>query len=683
MPISPPSIQGYQSAAAIIAGAADLLRVPERVSVSEFARRHVVLSNPGGGYSGPWKDELAPFTVRPQDCLSSGDFEGVAIMGPSQVYKSTVANNWLGQQALYDPADLIWVQTDRMMMRNYVTGRVEPFIASIDELKARLSPDRSGDAIHSKVFRGMNAWFLWPTKNQLQSYPAPRFIVDDYDRFPDSIDGEGSVLELLAARQTTFEGSECGLVLSSPSKGVKRGIEALVSAGTDERFHWPCPHCGEYFTPDFSVHLAYDRDETDGAAAAEDRAAATAHLVCPSNGCVIEPKDKPAMLAGGVYAGPDQTVRPGGKVTGDLRPARWATFRWDGLMGARSWGGLARILVRALVRFEVAQDEEPLRVAWNTAGGKNYSSKVSQAETPTAEDLQKRADTYQLGQVPDWCQVLTAAVDVQGNRFEVEVKGWGPAFESAIVDRFAIHQLADGRTAVQPDKFPEHWQVLLERVIWARYPIADGQEMAIMSTAIDTGGLAGVTENSIKFWHDAVKAKVPPGAITLIKGGNNPRAKILPAPTPMEADSRGRPKKGGAVLWVPNVNRIKDILALRLARPEPGPGYIHTPADMDASHLAELAAEEKVGDRWEKIEARNETWDLEVYNLVAILRHLGEDCNLRLVPAWAKRPRPVTPAAAREGERAGASPSPLAPPPDHPHAKGKRKRRGVRGQIGG
>jgi len=675
MQFARPKIQGFKPAADLMAGASILLRWPEVVSTSEAAARHRTLENPGGGYSGPWQNERAPFAVRPMDCLSSGDFRIVAVMGPSQVVKSEIANNWLLQSVIYDQADFMWLQTDRDMMRAYVQKRINPMIRLTPELRKRLLPERSADNTFMKMFQGATVFFVWPVAGHLQSHPVSRFVIDDYDRVKQDIDGQGDPKSLLEARQTTFEGSEVGYIASSPVLGPKAGIEALVSDGTDETFRVPCGHCGEYFAPDLETQLRFNVDGTP------EEAKDSAHIVCPVNGCVIEPQEKPAMLAAGVWAGPEQKVTPDGKVKGKARETSIASFRLDGLIGFSSWGRLAELFRSAQLTFERRQDEDPLRTFINTRAGKNYTSRVEGLEPIEADDLAGRRDDYRLAEVPAGVEVLTAAVDVQCDRFEIMVKGWGPDFESWIVDRFAVKQLADGRTDINPALNPEHWLALLERVIWARYPVAGSEDvMAVLTTSIDTGGIGGVSQNAQSFWKAARNHKVPSSSITLIKGGNNPNSILLPPSTPLELDRKGRPKKSGPYLWVPNVNQIKDIIHVRLHRAEPGPGYIHIPADLDVSYIAELVAEVKEGRFWVKVGGPNETLDLEVYNIVAIFRMLGVNCDLSKIPTWARRPKDG--AAAPAKEKPTVAP---ALPADHPFMKVQRnrRRRGARGKIGG
>lgn len=642
-------MQGLPSPADVFAAAAINLRPPEKVTVAEAAARHRVLDNPGGGYSGPWQNDQAPYLVRPMNCLSDDAYRLVLLMGCAQGGKSEIPLNWLLHTAIYDPADMLWCQVDRDMMRDFSVSRVDKMVRLAPALAERQLQQQGADNIFSKLFRGMMARFIWPVPGQFTQRPVPRFVIDDYDNLnegkPDDIGGQGDALTLAQGRQTTFEGREKGYVASTPALGAEHGIEALVRSGTDETYRVPCPGCNGFFALDFDKHLDFIREGTPA------EAEQSARVACPHCGMVIEQSHKYEMMIAGVWAGPQQDVTDNGEITGPERDTDIASFSIDGLMGFASWGRIARLWREAQIDFELTQNEQKLRAFYNVRVGKNYTSQLAGEEPMEADELAGRCEDWTLGTVPEGVAVLTAAVDVQGNRFEVLVTGWGESSEAWLIDRFAILQLEDGRTRIDPGKRPEHWGVLLDKVIRRRYPLASepSETMPILTTAIDTGGEAGVSDNAVKFWTTARQEGVPNIAITLVKGGANPRAMLLPPPTYLDRKPNGEPRKSGPRLYVPNVSELKDMLDARLRREIPGPGYLHFPADFEAEWFEELTAERKENGVWTRVRRRNETLDLYGYNETARRRLCGNRTDINWVPTHAKpmkfddAPKPVAP----------------------------------------
>lgn len=680
----------FAPAGPIIANALDAARWAEPMTVSEAALKYVVLDNPGGGYSGPWTFDRAPYLRRPMDCLTADSgYWLTAVMGPSQCGKSKAGDVFQLYSTVVDPADIIAVWPDKDIARSYVTSQINKMIRLSPELRERQMATPSADNIFSKEFAGSNWFHAWPVPAQLRARPVPRFRVEDYDALPEDIGGgakargEGSVIMLLTGRQTTFEGSEIGYINSSPALGETRGIEAQVAAGTDESWFVDCLQC------EFPFDLAWDRLRFDGTGTTED-ARRSAELVCPDCGGVHEQGDKQRLMAPGRWVGRGQTAVPRG-VEGKLVDARVAGFRITGLMGFATFGRLAELHRMAELTFESTQDEGDLLAFFQSRQGVNYKSRLANTDPVTVDELAARAATsgYAMGTVPPGVIGLTAAVDVQGKSFEVLVQGHGLEFESCIIDRFQIIALDDGQTALDPARHPEHWRVLLQKVIWRTYPLATDPErgVAIISTAIDTGGADGVTDNAFEFFYAAVRLGVPPAAITLIKGGNNPRARLLPEPT-IDAKRKKRKADPDAALFVPNVHRYKDMIDARLRRADPGPGHIHLPRDMPLDRIAEITAEEKRDGLWHRpAGAANETWDLLVYNAVTVTRFAGRDGAMTWVPKVLRAPDQTAAPGNADRDRQEQPAAAVAveaprPPADHPHAQQSQRRRGVRGRVG-
>jgi hypothetical protein len=171
------------------------LRFPEVVSVSAAARRHRVLNNPGA-YSGPW-GEGPHFTAhldRPMDCLAKeSPYREVGVMGPSQVAKSEIGNNWQLHTVVYDPADLLFIGPDRVLIEGYVKKEFDKMVelarddAGRAVLLDRMLPGASSDTLSLKRFRGAEFFFYWPTGGRLRALPFSRIRIDDLDEISTDI----------------------------------------------------------------------------------------------------------------------------------------------------------------------------------------------------------------------------------------------------------------------------------------------------------------------------------------------------------------------------------------------------------------------------------------------------------------------------------------------------------------
>lgn len=663
---SPPS---FADASSLVSQCLAEVRFPEEVLVTEATRRHRRLANPRG-YSGPWYESPHDMGAldRPMDCLAAGSgYREVIVEGPTQTGKSEIGNNWALQTVLYDQADMLTVGPNENLMKVYVTTQFDKMLdaaRSEDDtdadspLRERQLSGPSSDNITLKQFRGCDLHFGWPSGSTFRARPISRGRLDDYDEMPSDIDAQGDALGLLLGRDASFSafGETKAYVNSTPKLGRNKGIEGLRLQGTNEKLYVDCLACGEPFQLD-SSRLTYDRCGT----AAE--AAESAGVLCPDESCggIHVQTDKKRLLATKRWVGEGEAAVSMAEVqtgkVGELVPNSRASFKFDGLFGMRPWANMAEMARNAEIKFEREQDEGGLKTWDQTVAGRNYDRRnwphlFPETEEALAADAivaRARLARWKMREVPPGVQCLIASIDQQVNRFEVAVWGWGNGFRSWLIDRFCILVIEqDGRERpLKPFTRPEDFAVLYSKVLEQTYPLAGAPHlrMKIFNTVLDTGGLDNATDNAFDWWYSMVvgdvgsgRRPVPQTAITLYKGGNNPKGKLLPTPTPdTKRQIKGAPQ---AELYIPNTNRIKDVVDIRLNRREDAPGFINFGNDVDEAHIAEMRAEYKVGDQWTRDRhVANETGDLYIMAYTAVLRFGAQDGSLSWVPGWARPPR--------------------------------------------
>jgi len=678
------------------------VRFPEKLTPMEAADRHRNLRNPGA-YSGPWRESPIPMQhlVLPTNNLAmTSHYAIVAVMGPSQMGKSEIGNNWQLHSVIYDPADMAFYSPTKELTASYVTTQINKLLEECPDVAARQLTTASADNIYLKQFRGCDWHFLWPTGPNFRARPFSRGRLDDYDDFDDDIADQGDAVSLFSGRTTSFleYGSKL-YVNSSPKKGPKRGIEALVASGTARRWWVDCQQCAEPF------EMAWERLSfpTDCSAIESGKKAV---MVCPHCGRPHEHSEKSFLMATGRWVGKGEIAvsRASGKndgIDGEIEPNTIDSYYWDGVFGLAPWANMVQRFRLAEQRFEDHQDEGPLKSFFQTVVGRNYVSRSSGDAPMTVDALTERAQAsdYRMGEVPDGVVAITMTVDLGIDRFSVMAVGHGVGNRAWIIDRFDILTLDDGITKLEPFRRREHWSVLYTKVLKRTYPLKRDPSIRVpvFCTGVDTGGTDDATDNAFAWWHDMMtgsrrerRPALSPTHITLLKGGNKPTGKILPPPT-VDA-KRQIPGSPQVELFIPCVNRVKFMADFRLRRMEPGPAYIGLPRDLSAKHIAELRAEEEVEGVWEKPDGvRNESWDLFIYAIVVMIRLVGWDQNLTGVPLWARPPRPPAPIAAPPPSPDDPNPTPPAPPsgprvtvsrpvgpPTRPGAGKSGARRGVR-----
>jgi hypothetical protein len=318
-----------------------------------------------------------------------------------------------------------------------------------------------------------------PSRSRAPASTSYDEIPQDIGAAPAARTARATRCSLLLGRAGSFSmyGGVKIYVNSSPKLGPKRGIEALVAAGTDERWWVDCLQCGEPFELDTETCLKFDETGTPlEAAASADRALPGQGLRRLPSAAGQGRADGDGALGRPRRDGGEPQHNPEGKV-GELVPNSRLSQRWDGLMGFRRWSDMAEQWRTAELAYENKQDEAPLKTFFQTVIGKNYTPKGA-ASRRTEEELlrARRLAGHRFREVPREARCVVMAVDQAVNRFEVAAWAFGPGFRAWLVDRFEI--LVCGDEPLRPFTRPEHFAVLYEKVLTKRYPVAGAPEAA-------------------------------------------------------------------------------------------------------------------------------------------------------------------------------------------------------------
>lgn len=560
--------------------------------------------------------------------------------------------NWLLHTVICSPADFILYQTSQSVARDFSKRRVERLHRHSPAMKERLSPRSDDNNVFDLKYRsGMLFTLSWPTINELSGRPVGRVALTDYDRMPENVDGEGSPFDLARTRTRTFGSFAMTFAESSPGFEVERaswvpstpheapptkGILALYNRGDRRRWYWPCVHCGEFYEPDF--HLLVYPDTTDIIEAAEQ-----AKMACPHCGGMMDPGDKAAVNRRGVWLKDGQRIRADGTVVGEGPRSDIASFWLKGVAAAfADWKTLVTNYLKAVQEFERTGSQEALKSTVNTDQGLPYLPRgLGQERLP--EELKGRATALPQAVVPEGVRFLNATVDVQANRFSVQVTGTLAGGDKVVIDRFEIIKSQrydeDGeRLWLKPGAYPEDWEVLIPQVLDRSYPLGDGsgRRMMLRMVGCDSGGKGGTTANAYAFYR-RLKRDGKHKRFRLIKGTSNeaaPRAAIG-YPDAQKKDKLADARGDIPVLFL-QVNKLKDQLNNMLDRTEPGGGMVIFADWLPDEFFTELTVEVRTPKGWENPKKyRNEAWDHLVYDLGLCSIMRADNFDWDNPPTWA------------------------------------------------
>lgn len=507
------------------------------------------------------------------DAVSDPTVETVVVMASAQTGKTECLGNVVAYHIDQDPCPILVLQPTLEMAQTWSKDRLAPMLRDTPCLRGRVRDARardSGNTMLHKQFPGGHITMCGANSPAgLASRPIRVVLCDEVDRYPFSAGTEGDPVGLAEKRTTTFFNRKRVRTSTPTIKGVSR-IEAAFLASDRRRYHVPCPHCGHMQVLRWH-NIRWDKDADGG------NMPDTAAYYCEDCGGQITDADKSRVLGRGEW-------RAEGEFTG------MAGFHISALYSP--WVSFAEIVAEFLAS---KHSPERLQVWTNTVLGEPYEEEGQQADDGA---LLSRREVYGPI-VPDGAGLLTAGVDVQADRLEVEVLAWGLASETWSMETRVIPG--------DPTK-PDVWRDLDDYIL-AQWHHEHGQVMHITCTCIDTGYL---TDEVYKFVRPRLARRVFP--VKGIAGAGKPIA--------------GRPSKansGQVPLYPVGVDTAKDALFSRLRITTPGPGYQHFTTDHDEEYFQQLCAEKKTTrfvkgfpvPSWTKTRPRNEALDIRVYAMAA------------------------------------------------------------------
>jgi phage terminase large subunit GpA-like protein len=517
------------------------------------------------------------------DACSDPSVHEVVFIKPNQVGGTECANNLIGYCMHARPSQILYACETEDKAKAWSVESLAPMIRDtpvLDELIKGPRVRDSGNTIKTKSFPGGQIALGWATSAATaSSRPRSHVILDEYDAFKPT--PEGDYGDIATLRMDTFE-DRLLFIASTPRNRLENPpgtahdaprfspIERKYEESDKRKYFVPCPHCNEM------QPLEWDRVKWDDEPL-------LAYYACV-NGCLIEEEEKSDMLARGQW-----------RASAPFRGI--AGFRLNKLYSPFvTWGECADRYVTA----KRSGDPDKMKVWVNTTLAEGWQDDETKVET---KDLAARREPY-YGIVPNGVLIITCGVDVQGNRLECEVVGWGLNNESWSLDYVTL----EGDPA-----FENVWSKLLTEVLTREWIRADGLTMKIWAACVDSGGHH---TNQVYAFARANSGR----RVYAIKGSSTPATPLVSKPT-----LRGRPP---VKLYTIGTETAKDNFAACIRIAEHGPGFCHFPIDdtrYGEDYFKQLVSEHtklnKKGVRvWTKLkpDLRNEALDCRVYARAAL-----------------------------------------------------------------
>jgi phage terminase large subunit GpA-like protein len=590
-------------------------RPPPDITISEWAGRYRYLSPEASAEPGLWNNARAPHLVAPMDRLSPYcETERVVCKFSSQSGKTEAILNFAGYIIDIDPGPILAIQPNVTPMGEaFSKDRISPMLRDSPTLQAKVGQAKgrsSASTITHKTFPGGHLTIAGANSPAgLASRPIRYLVCDEVDRW--EITKEGDPLLLARKRLQTFRARRTAkeLLVSSPTYD-DLGI-SVEYAKCDQTHEWrmQCQHCGETQFPRLA-HFQYDEGNVR-----------SIRYVCAHCGSEHALADEDRVKASGQWV----CTKDVGEASIGYWMNQWASpfARWDDTLA--EW-------------IDAGNDPAKRQAVTNTVFAEGWEG---EGERVDAHLLEQRCETYSAD-APAGVVAITIGADVQGDRIEAEIVGWGRNFESWSLGYEVLIGEPTG---------PEVWQDLadLYRVGWQHEELTDKARNAVIrpsAAMLKPVALCVDSGNWSKQVYDWVKSMRDPSVIP-IKGASAFGADAISG---TEKDRRRRQAKRmreGRPPEVLGVSQIKRTIMQYLASAPDKPGYCHFPTGRGREYFDQLTGErlmvhQQRGKRpslsWQKVHAAVEALDCRVYAYAALLLS-GTDLSKPVAVSGASAPR--------------------------------------------
>lgn len=614
-----------RDAAWLVGLAAEAVAPPPERTLSQWAEETLVIPGEAGtARPGRLSWEGYEYLREPLDRLHPDDpCRSVTVRASAQLGKTTIGVAACCYYSAVTPRPWAVALPSLDEVHKYNREKFSPIVDATPlmrrTIRAVSSRDEQGSTTTFKRFSGGKGAFIpASTPKALQMVSVAILVLEETPNYEDAVGDRGAPIPQLRRRQMAWETAGAKeLHVATPGISGRCPVTTDFLAGDQRRLYHPCPHCGDY--------LRLDWADMRGLKPAPDAPPGTRprpHFLCPHCHERIEHRHKADLVAACVWVPTFQSLNPGNPAPPAAFPAaelaRWRDRPCEGRQPSyHAWQVVSPMATWALIadefdRAERAGEAERMAFAQQILG-EAYEIRAGGADLP---DIAAKARPAPAGIVPDWAEILTASVDLNGDFAAWRVYAWGPNFE---------HMPIDGGRILRRPSDPELWAELAQMAA-RRYPHAGGGSVAA-TWGVDSGYS---TATVYAFCGRNAHVRALDGR----QGFGQPPIRRVEKP----AKIRG---PDGVVvacrIWAVGTwdlkRRLYECLAVTAEGADRGPNLLHLPdwfapqasnGERDLRLLEELTAEHLIEtvnattgelrpERWQKLRRRNEEMDLWVY----------------------------------------------------------------------
>jgi phage terminase large subunit GpA-like protein len=583
----------------------------------------------------------------------------ITAMVCTQLMKTALIENTVGYFIHLDPCPQLLVQPKDEAVEAFSKERITPLIRSTPVLRKLVGTKKTRSAEETLTYKAYPGGFLAMvgagSPDNLARRPVRNTYYDEVDKYV--VTREGDPIGLGDERQATFP-QYLSLRACSPTIAGESRIETSYLEGDQRQASVECPHCEHRNFLEFFRHVQWETDADSGIHKPK-----TAQIYCEACGTGWNEGERLKAISGdtstirwhqtapflccGKHQDPMTAYEAAWKAPEGERPADPVGAAWDWWASSRHAVYRAKCGVcgtwavdnehasftagkvfspwpkdappKQAKKWLDAKNDNDLRVVFdNTQRGQPHRRQTGR--DLKAEDLAARAEKWP-GEVPVGVGLITAGLDTQDDRVEIEFVGWGRNEESWSL----------GYVVVEGDTSSAELWERVDKQLLRIFRRADGREFAVDAACIDSGGHR---TNEVYAFSKARLGR----QVWAIKGAREQGGQRAPVWPSVKPSNRQRGKYRPIMI---GTNSAKDTIRSRLALVELGPGFCHFESQRDLAWYQQMLSERLIlkivsGKRftvWDCPKGKaNEALDCRVYAYAALqgMIHLGLRLNERV-----------------------------------------------------
>lgn len=395
----------------------------------EWLEKNIRIPERTSDFAGFYSSDNFPYQAGPLEAFDDIEVKEISLEWATQTGKSLLIQSLIAKIADTDPSPMMFVCPDSTTAKEVSSERIMPTAESVPRIRVRLLPEGRRNDLKPD-FGDCVVYMAWSGSPTSLGQKAVRYVFGtELDKWSRNKSFEADAADLVRERVKAFWNHKIIFEGTPTIEGASRIDQLGKDANQRFKYHIPCPYCGKHQVLDFKrVKFKKGKDgKLD-----RDLAETTAYYQCGYCKKKINDYHKMAMLRAGVWAEVGSRIRKNFKGRIFWTPGKNKTRVHFDLSSLYSpileFGDVAG----EFVRCQQGDGKRTLQNFINSWLAQTWNINIREYKW---KEVQKTLQADEpRGTIPEWVYFLTAGIDVQKGWAVYNIRGWGFAGRSRLIE---------------------------------------------------------------------------------------------------------------------------------------------------------------------------------------------------------------------------------------------------------